>query len=216
MKGCPLRLRKRCRRRLSADRRGPTMVTAAWPCWMNPARRRMKARMIVLAMSGSAASRRRNSAEAHLPPVHAHPPAHEDRAIVEQVELAGELVVAVDGHDVRLSVGSGLVDLDEAVEHEEEVHSTVVSLEQDGALRQGLDGPELGHPPRLLAGQARKGLGFAGIGIRGVELRGLEKRRSSGQRSAHGSRWTSIGGPAPGATLSWTSRNAPRPFRRTP
>ena len=105
------------------------------------------------------------------PAVDSHASADEDRAVVEQVQLAGELVLGVDGHHVR-SVGPGLVDLNEPAEHEEEVDTAVVDLEERRPGRQFLDRAERRDPFDLVLGQAREGLGHAGVGSEGPDAVG--------------------------------------------
>jgi hypothetical protein len=89
-------------------------------------------------------------------------------AVVEQVELAGELALAVDREDVGLPVRAGVVDLDVALEDEEEVDGVLAALEEDRALGQVLDAAEGLRAGDLLLGEAGEGLGLALVGVGGV------------------------------------------------
>ena len=59
--------------------------------------------------------------------------AHQDGAVVEEVELAGELPRVVRGEDMRLPVLVQVENLYRAVEHEEEVDAALAAGEEDRA-----------------------------------------------------------------------------------
>ena len=90
--------------------------------------------MTISPMSGSAATRRRKSARLTRTQRRrlAGARADQDLALVEEVELAGELARAQDDEDLRLVVLVDVEDLDRALEDEEEVDAAVAARE-DGA-----------------------------------------------------------------------------------
>jgi hypothetical protein len=73
-------------------------------------------------------------------------PAHQDFAIVEQVELAGELALAVEVDRLLASFGAAVGDLDRAFQHDEEVDAALAAREQGRALGNLLGAAELGDP----------------------------------------------------------------------
>ena len=73
----------------------------------------------------------------------AHARADEYRPIVEEVELAGELLFPILVHHL-LRCAAGDIDLDEAVEYEEEVGCSVAGLVKRGAALQLLYDAEAG------------------------------------------------------------------------
>ena len=91
-------------------------------------------------MSGSPLTSRRKSARVTRthPAVGGGPAADQDLAVVEQVELAGELALAEHGEHVRRAVLIALVDLDLAFEHEKEVDAALPALEQQRPRRNPL------------------------------------------------------------------------------
>lgn len=122
---------------------------------------------------------------AELRPPHACHPAdapHARRdqalAVAEEVELAGELVDAVHVHGQR-PAGRVLVDLDTALEDDEEIDAALAALEQHPAGRHRLDGRQARHARHLLVAELRKGLRLAGVGIARVE-RWIGGRRIQG------------------------------------
>src|SRR6201996_5006724 len=92
----------------------PISVTPPCAWLIRPTRRRMKARITISPMSGSATTMRRKSARRYAQHAARLGGARRDQdlAFVEQIELAGELAVRQrDQHD-RLVVEIGIVDLD--------------------------------------------------------------------------------------------------------
>ena len=195
--GCPLRVRKRCRRSVSADRRDPTRVTAACPWEMKAARRRMNARITISATSGSAASIRRNwprESRATRPSAPIRPPTRIARSVKRSSSPVNWCVACTVITCGAPSSPSGcLVDLDEALQHEEEVDAAVVDLEQDRARGELLHTAELRHPCDLLLAQCRERVLGAGVGIRRAQRRRQHRQRVDG-RLRHDSSGVDDGG----------------------
>jgi hypothetical protein len=63
-----------------------------------------------------------------------HPTADQDLAVVEQVKLAGELDLGMDGEHDGTCRGV-FVDLDETLQDDEEVDGPIAALEEHGAFR---------------------------------------------------------------------------------
>ena len=96
----------------------------------------------------------------------------QDLAVVEQVELARELPLAVGGEDVGPPVLVEVEDLDRALEHEEEVDAPLATLEQERALRHPFLGPVAGQPCRHLLAQAREGLRLTRVWVGRIVIGG--------------------------------------------
>ena len=112
---------------------------------------------------------------AELRPVHAHDPArhrgaavHQDLAVVEEVELAGELALAMGVEHALGAVVVGLEDLDAAFEHEEEVDAALAAREHRRAGGQRLFLAVAGDARGHLHREPGEGLGLALVGIGGV------------------------------------------------
>ena len=91
-------------------------------------------------MSGSRADQPAKVGARHPdhPAVDGGAAADQDLAVVEQVELAGELALAQHDEHVGRAVVVAIVDLDLALEHEEEVDAALPPLEQQRPRRDPL------------------------------------------------------------------------------
>src|SRR5262245_4268458 len=98
----------------------------------------------------------------------AHSRAEEYRSIVEEVELAGELLLPVPSHHL-LPRAAGHKRLDEAIEDEEEVDPSIAGLVKHAAVRQPLYNAEARNALGLISSQRRVCLRLANMWIRGVQ-----------------------------------------------
>jgi len=117
----------------------------------------------------------------HQPPevgaLHPHHPAvgpgtaaHQYLPVVEEIQLAGELPLAMHGEDVRLAVGPEIEDLDGSLEQEEEVDAPVAALEEQRTLGQPLLGAIGDDPRRHVGTEVREDLRVARIGVGWIDL----------------------------------------------
>ena len=101
------------------------------------------------------------------------PSRHQDHAIVEQVDLAGELPVGVDGEHLRRAVHVMVEDLDRTLQHEEEIDRALATFEHDRTRRQldlaAIACDATGH----FIAQPREDLRLARIGIGRVDRIGI-------------------------------------------
>ena len=142
-----------------------------------PTRRKMNARMTISPMSGSALIILRKSARLTrttrlLMPVGGH----QNLLIVEQVELAGELPLAVHSKDPRLTLLILIEDFDFAVEDQEEV-DTALARSNNSVLARPLLYAVVRNAVRCINAQPRKCLRLARVRIGRIDL-ALRARRS--------------------------------------
>jgi hypothetical protein len=95
--------------------------------------------------------------------------ADQDLAIVEQVELAGELAIAVNMDHALGPASAGVRDLDRAMDDHEEVDRPLAAREKMRAGRELLDQAEAGDAIELFLRQLRKGLCLAVVGVGRIE-----------------------------------------------
>jgi hypothetical protein len=132
----------------------------------------MKARMMISPMSGSLVTRRRAGAAGD-----------QDLSLVELVELAAELSLAVRANDARRAVVGVVEDLDAAFQDEEEIDAALAPREQHRAGSDALGVAVFRHALGHLRTQPGKRLAFARPRV--GRIQGLPGRRSSGADFAH-------------------------------
>jgi hypothetical protein len=93
--------------------------------------------------------------QARNAPVATHARADECRPIVEEVELAGELLLPIHVHHL-LRRAAGHTGVDGAVEDDEEVDRSIAGREKHGAARQPLHHAEAGDALDLISSQPRE------------------------------------------------------------
>ncbi len=95
----------------------------------------------------------------------------QDLATAEQVQLAGELQLGMDGEHIGLTVVIEVEDLYRALEHQEAVDVALAALVQQGAPGQSFFDAIGRHPRGHLLAQPREGLRLACVRIARIELR---------------------------------------------
>ncbi len=131
------------------------------------------------------------SRDAHQAAVGGGASVHQDLAIVEEIELAGELAIALHREDPGAAAFVQLEDLDASLEDQEEVDAALAALEEQRPGGDALLDAEGGGARGLLGREPRKDLGFAFVGISAVgrvgELGARHRRRRAWLRDPRSS-----------------------------